>query len=374
MALLNRKGLLWRRAKVVSGPAGVRLFYNEGVMRRRGAIPGPLRRTLFGRGAVHGLDDVEHKHRKALFLELLTPDAAVEVAKIADELWRARPAAPLDPVSIFAVAAELHCAAVCRWAGIPPQSVDLHLAGDLVAIVDGCASIGRRRLRARRARRHVGTWARRLVARCRGGHLPVPDGCPLERIAKFTTADGGLLPVRVAAVELINVLRPTVAVAYFVAFAAHALATQDGLCARLAGADEATYEAFAAELRRYYPFVPLLAARVRHTTRFQRRVLRRGRRVLLDVYGTLHDPALWPDPDAFDLDRFRARPIDADVFVPQGGGNPATGHRCPGEGCTVELIKVAARWLVESKALARTPTRIRLERVPARPEYVDSGA
>jgi fatty-acid peroxygenase len=96
--------------------------------------------------------------------------------------------------------------------------------------------------------------------------------------------------------------------------------------------------------------------------------------VLLDVYGTLHDPALWPDPDAFDLDRFRARPIDADVFVPQGGGNPATGHRCPGEGCTVELIKVAARWLVESKALARTPTRIRLERVPARPEYVDSGA
>jgi fatty-acid peroxygenase len=366
--------LFGRRTTVVSGPAGVRLFYNEAVMRRRRAIPRPLLHTLFGRGAVHGLDDVEHRHRKGLFLELLTPDAATEIAKIADELWRARPGnAPLDPVTAFPAAVDVHCAAACRWAGVPPAATDRKLAADLAAIVDGFGSAGRRQLGAWRARRRVDKWARRFVARVRGRHLDVPEGSALARVARYRGPDGKPLPVRVAAVELINLLRPTVAVAYFVAFAAHALTADAALRARLAGGDEQDLAAFADEVRRYYPFVPMLAARVRHATRFQRRVLPRGRRVLLDVYGTLHDPAHWPDPDAFDIDRFRSGPVDPDAFVAQGGGNPATGHRCPGEGVATELIEIATRWLLDSGQLEAASTRIPLDRMPTRPEYLDSG-
>lgn len=360
--------IMGRRTAVLSGPSGIRLFYDEAVTRRRGAVPRPLQHTLFGRGAVHGLDDARHKQRKALFLDLLTPQAAREVAATAHELWRARPhGGRLDPVNAFDEAVAIHSAAISGWAGVPPQAVDLRLAGDLAALVDGFGSIGLRQLRARRARRRVDRWSRRLVARVRGGHAPVREGCALDLISRYPDLDGRLLPARVAAVELVNLLRPTVAVAYFVAFTAHALGTVPGLADRLAGADEQTYEAFAHELRRYYPFVPLLAGRLRRPVRYEQRLLRRGRRVLLDVYGTLHDPALWPNPDAFDIDRFGGAQPDPERFVPQGGGSAATGHRCPGERLTVELITVAARCMVDAGVSDAPDTRIPLRRMPTRP-------
>jgi fatty-acid peroxygenase len=54
--------------------------------------------------------------------------------------------------------------------------------------------------------------------------------------------------------------------------------------------------------------------------------------------------------------------------VPQGGGDVATGHRCPGEGVTLTMIAVAVR------ALAGLPARFPaqdldydLSRIPTRP-------
>jgi len=51
--------------------------------------PGPLARTLFGKGAVHTHDGEAHRHRKAMFLSLLDPAAAREIAAVADRLWQA---------------------------------------------------------------------------------------------------------------------------------------------------------------------------------------------------------------------------------------------------------------------------------------------
>lgn len=358
--------LLGRRTTVLSGPDGVQLFYNEALVRRRGAIPAPLRNTLFGKGAIHGLDDEEHKHRKAMFVELLTPEAARAIATEAAGLWAADVQRALDPVGVFESAVEVHCAAACRWAGVPDAMVDRRLGDDLALIVDGFGSVGRRGLRARLARRRVDRWAQRVISRVRGGYEHADPDSALAVIATASRLDGRQLPARVAAVELINVLRPTVAVAYFVAFAAHAVRTQPGLRDRLAGADDATYEAFAHELRRHYPFVPMLAARVRRPITFHGRPLTPGRRVLLDVYGTLHDPELWDEPQRFDLDRFRGTE-PGECFVPQGGGDVRTGHRCPGERIAVELIKTATRHLVDQPVGADVPCHIPLDRLPTRP-------
>lgn len=363
--------LFGRRTTVLSGPEGVQLFYNEALMRRHGAIPRPLVRTLFGAGAVHGLDDEEHKHRKATFVRLLTPGAAGEIAAVADEVWRGRSHfCTTDPVRVFDQAVDVHCAAVCRWAGVPADAVDRRLGRDLMAIVDGFGSLGPRWLRARRARRRADKWARRLIARVRGGHRKVEPGTALDVIAGATTPDGTLLRARVAGVELINILRPTVAVAYFVAFTAHALREHPELRERLDAAPDEVYEAFANEVRRYYPFVPMLAARVRRSVTFQGRELQRGRRVLLDVYGTLHDAELWDAPERFDMERFRDGSVP-DYYVPQGGGDVATGHRCPGERVAIELIKVAARCMVARPPEDAPETRIPMNRLPTRPVPVE---
>ena len=43
------------------------MFYDTTAVRRKGAVPAPLANLLFGRGAVHGLDDHEHAERKRIF-------------------------------------------------------------------------------------------------------------------------------------------------------------------------------------------------------------------------------------------------------------------------------------------------------------------
>jgi fatty-acid peroxygenase len=192
-------------------------------------------------------------------------------------------------------------------------------------------------------------------------------GTALEAIATYRGRDHELLPARVAGVELINVLRPSVAVAYFIAFTADALGAQPELRDRLRYGGERLLESLADELRRFYPFVPMLSAKVRCPATVAGHRLRRGHRVLLDVYGTLHDPQGWAAPDEFRVERFVDGDPDPYAYCPQGGGDPAETHRCPGERVTIELIKAAARHLVDD----RPPVRIRkdypLTRFPTRP-------
>lgn len=70
--------------------------------------------------------------------------------------------------------------------------------------------------------------------------------------------------------------------------------------------------------------------------------------VVLDVWGTLHDPAHWEEPDAFRPGRFLHADVDPDLLVPQGGGHVATGHRCPGEDVVLATLSVAVRTLARS--------------------------
>ena len=63
----------------------------------------------------------------------------------------------------------------------------------------------------------------------------------------------------------------------------------------------------------------------------------------------MHDPRSWADPEAFDPTRFLTGSFDPDTLIPQGGGDVATGHRCPGESVVLAMLTVAIR------ALSRLP-------------------
>ncbi|MFI5841846.1 cytochrome P450 [Catenuloplanes sp. NPDC051500] len=171
----------------------------------------------------------------------------------------------------------------------------------------------------------------------------------------------------IAAVELLNIIRPTAAVSWFVTFMAHALhrwpeqrrALRDG------GADYA--RAFAHEVRRFYPFAPFVGGRAAKTLSYAGHDIRENSLVLLDIHGQNHDPLLWPEPDRFAPQRFLDREPGQNDLIPQGGGDPAL-HRCPGEDITVTLMSQLATRLADlDRTVPPQDLHIPLRRIPTLP-------
>lgn len=361
--------LLGVRTLCMRGAEPARLFYDAARMRREGATPARVRNTLTGRGGVQGLDGEAHRHRKAMFMSLMTPERiAALVAATASEWRRAGHGRPGDRIVLFDRAERALCRAVCAWSGVPlPEQHAARRTADFDAMIGGGAALGMRYWYARRARVRAERWIAGLVEQVRAARLPVDDTAALAVIAAHRDPAGRPLPSRIAAVEVLNVLRPTVAVATYATFAA--LALHEYPSAREAVAlDEGWLERFVHEVRRFYPFFPFAAARVREPFEWRGHSLPRGRRVLLDLYATNHDAA-WGDPDAFRPDRFLSLHPGPYDFVPQGGGDHATQHRCAGERVTIELLKSAVRFLSE-ELVYRVPAQnlyVSLRRMPTRP-------
>jgi fatty-acid peroxygenase len=363
--------LMGRRAVGLEGPAGTRFFYDESHVRRAGALPEPVSGTLFGKGGVHHLDEHAHRVRKAMFVALLMGDDVgplVERATAAWDdaatAWSKRPEIVLSEES-----ATVLTSAVSRWAGIPVADDEVpSVARDLTAMVDGFATGGPRHWRARRARGRREAWLARLVEDVREGRATVPEGSAVDVVARHRDADGELLEPRIAAVELINVIRPTVAISWFLAFSAHALIRWPEHRDRLASGDQAFALAFADEVRRFYPFAPFVGGRAPREVEWDGERIPEGAMVLLDIFGQNHDPRLWEDPYTFSPERFLGAGIDAFELIPQGGGDPRTGHRCPGEQITVAVLSALAVRLARLRFdVPAQDLSISLRRIPARP-------
>jgi fatty-acid peroxygenase len=107
---------------------------------------------------------------------------------------------------------------------------------------------------------------------------------------------------------------------------------------------------FAQEVRRYFPFFPVVGAEVRHDFEWNGYPFPKGMPVLLDLYGTNHDARSWAAPFEFEPNRFRTWDGNAYNFVPHGGGDHHVNHRCPGEAIAVELLKTEAEFLTRRVA------------------------
>lgn len=346
--------ILLRPTICMVGSAAARVFYDDERFVRRGAMPLRVQKTLLGQGGVQGLDGPQHGVRKAMFLSFLHPQGGRQLGQQFAHDFR-REVARWDRnggrvVLLDAVAVVL-MRSVCAWAGVPLTPEDeRRRTNEMLAMIDAPAAVGPRHWRGRRARRSANAWAADLVRRVRAGdHVPAA-GTPLAVVAEHRGSDNGLLDPRVAAVELLNVLRPTVAVNRFVAFAALALHDHPAWVTRLRASSSAVQqqdlEAFVLEVRRFYPFFPAAAARVRNDFEWKGITFSRGQAVLLDLYGTNHDSRVWEHPDEFRPERFSTGEPDAYELVPQGGGEHDTGHRCAGEWATVEILKAAVLCLV----------------------------
>ncbi len=340
--------LALQKAYCVTGPEAVKMFYHPGRFTRRGAVPPTTVRLLQDVGSVQSLDNEAHHHRKQLFVSMMTPERIQRLVDIADREWSARIAnwAGMDEVILHEEARHVITRAVCRWAGLPlTESEADERTREFGAMIDGAGTPGPRQAKDLLLRSRTEKWGRDWIDAIRAGTYAVESGTAAHAVVWHRDLDGELLETDVASVELINFLRPTVAVARYVTFAAQALYENPALREKLLSGGDDEAERFTQEVRRYYPFFPAVAGKALRAFEWEGHKFEEGAWFLLDIYGTNRDPRTWEAPDVFEPERFRQWDGSAYNFIPQGGGDIHVNHRCPGERITIELTKAAARLL-----------------------------
>jgi len=365
--------LMFSRVICAMGEDAAAMFYHPGRFTRKKALPPTALMLLQDVGSAMVLDGEAHRHRKQMLMSLMDEDRVRELVADFEEAWQARIAvwAEMDEVVLHTEVEQLLCAAVCQWAGVPltPAAV-VQRAHEFSAMIDGAGAIGPRNWKGLLLRARTEEWARSIIEGIRARHMSVPEGSPAHVIAMHRELEGSLLDSQAAAVELVNVLRPTVAVARYITFSALALHRFPDCRDRIRNGGADWLECFVQEVRRFYPFFPSVGGRARHGFDWRGTHFPPGTWVLLDLYGTNHDQRIWGDPQAFRPERFRNWDHSPFNFIPQGGGEMATGHRCAGERITVELTKTAARLLVTVMEydVPEQDLRIDLARIPAIPK------
>ena len=293
--------LLLEQTICFKGEEAAKLFYNPEKFTRKKAAPKRIKKTLFGQGGVQGLDGDAHRQRKQMFMSLMTDERIKQLADLTSEQWcaYAKKWEKMDKVVLLNEAQSVFCRAVCAWAGVPLQeSAVEQMTNDLAAMIDSSGAVGPKHWQGRRSRERAEKWIENVIEQVRTDQLEVPEESATHVIAWHRCLDGKLLDKRIAAVEIINVLRPTVAVARYVTFAALAL-HEHPECRQKLQIEDNYLELFVQEVRRFYPFFPFASARVLQEFDWQGYHFPQGRRVLLDLYGTNHDPRLWDSPEDF---------------------------------------------------------------------------
>lgn len=343
-----RTRIMFRPIVCMRGSGAAEAFYAEDRFTRVGAIPPTVLMLLQDWGSVQLLDGPAHRRRKQLFMSVMKPGSIARLVDLFEEAWSLRQAA-WDTQNDVVLRDELRLMlmqAACAWSGLELTSREVrrrtHEASEMIL---GASSVGPRNWRALVLRSRAERWARRMIRQVRSGDAPVTRDSPLDHIASHHDIEGRQLTTKVAAVELLNLLRPIVAVSHYIVFAALALHRNPAYAERIRTGEIRFLQAFALEVRRHAPFFPAMAGRVKMPFEFLGHRFSLGDWVLLDLYGTNHDSRTWTQPDAFRPERFLDRVPTAFDLVSQGGGDHATTHRCAGEWATEALLKTAIRRL-----------------------------
>lgn len=365
--------LMGQKVLCMTGKDAARLFYNSELFQRNGATPKRVQKTIFGENAIQTMDGEAHLHRKNLFMSLVTFEEQKRLAQLLKGRWEASIGKweRSREIVLFDEAKDVLCQVACDFAGVPlRESEIMDRAEDFSSMVDGFEAIGPRYWKGKMARARTEEWIGEIIEDVRCGRLNAKEGTALHAMAFFKELDGSYMDIQMAAKELINVVRPIVAVAIYVTFEALALYEHPEYKGKLRFGDASYLEMFAQEVRRFYPFTPFIGAKAKKDFILNGYEIKKGMLIFLDMYGTNHDPHIWENPNEFNPDRFKEWKGSLYGFIPQGGGNPYKTHRCPGDGITVEIMKTTLDFLV-NKIEYKVPKQdlsYSLSRMPSLPE------
>jgi fatty-acid peroxygenase len=347
--------LLNKEVIAIYGKEAAKKFYDPRNFKREGAMPKIVLKTLFGENGVQTLDGQAHEHRKTIFMDLMTPKRMEEYHRILDKNLTQKLDRQQGQFELFDLAKDVLFRSICEWAGIDlsqltKKEVD-QLAEYQISMISSAVTNPATHIKGIDNRKKSEKWAQSLIENARINPVAGKEDVALYAFAKATDDHGELLPIDVAAVELLNVIRPTVALTVWIALMGHALFSRPDIYQRLHAEFDQLQDSFIQEMRRYYPFFPMLPAFAIQDVEVDGYLIPKDSWVVLDLYGTNHDDRMIEKPEVFRISRYlgKEKHISYDEeyeMIAQGGGEFKTMHRCAGEWITLHTLRVFSDQLV----------------------------
>ena len=340
---------------VIYGKEAAQKFYAPGNFKREGAMPKAVIKTLFGEEGVQTLDGEEHQHRKNIFMDLMTPDRMDDYHDILDKKLTEALDAENGTFELFDLARRVLFETVTEWAGINLDDLTTEEIDDLanyqISMISGTITSPTDHIEGIMDRNKSEEWAQGLIKEAREHPVPGKENRALYAFASATDLNGDLLPIDVAAVELLNIIRPTLALTVWAALMGDALFNGSEIYNELKADFDRLQDSFIQEMRRYYPFFPMLPAISLQDVEVDGYVIPKDSWVVLDLYGTDHDARTIEKPEEFIIDRYvdNAERISYEEeyeMIAQGGGKFRSMHRCAGEWITLHTLRVFSDHLV----------------------------
>lgn len=363
--------LMMQKVICLRGYKAAEIFYNPNIFQRDGAMPRLVSKTLIGERGVQTLVDESHHHRKAVLMSIMTAEniqRLVDLTRIYlqdySRNWEKK-----EVVVLFDEIEEILCRAVCDWAGVQIKDSEIKKrTKDFEAINESSGNVGWHSWRERFARIRTENWLAEIIEDYRRKAIDIELFASL--IAHTRKLNGKLLDKKTAAVELLNILSHTVAVARYIIFAAHALFKDPRLKEKILNYNEKFINHFLKEIRRFYPFFPFVEALVKKDFYWNGFHFPQKSRVILDLYSTNHDERIWKNPNEFRPERFEDERIKEFSSIHHDGIGLYDNHRYFGEMITLALMKEAVEFLTSGVEYEVPPQNlyIDLTQIPTLPE------
>ncbi|MGH1832959.1 cytochrome P450 [Enterococcus gilvus] len=347
--------LLNKEVIAVYGQEAAKKFYDPNNFKREGAMPKLVLKTLFGEEGVQTMDGKSHEHRKTIFMNLMTPKRMEVYHQIVDKNLSEKLDQQQGEFDLFDLSKDVLFRSICEWAGIdlskiPKEEVE-QLADYQISMISSAVTNPATHIKGVENRKKSEKWAQSLIEDARIHPVANKEEVALYALANATDEQGELLPINVAAVELLNVIRPTVALTVWIALMGHALFSRPDIYQRLRAKFTQLQDSFIQEMRRYYPFFPMLPAFATKDVEIDGYMIPKDSWVVLDLYGTNHDERSIESPEVFRISRYlgKEKHISYDEeyeMIAQGGGKFEAMHRCAGEWITLHTLRVFSDQLV----------------------------
>lgn len=347
--------LLNKEVIAVYGKEAARAFYDPANFKRKGAMPKLVLKTLFGEEGVQTLDDEEHNQRKKVFMDLMTPKRMEDYHRIVDRTLTEKMEHLQGELELFDVAKDVLFRSICEWSGIDLTKMAEReinrLAEYQISMISSAVTNPITHIKGIENRKKSEKWAQSLIEDARINPVVGKENVALYAFANAKDTQGNLLPIDVAAVELLNIIRPTVALTVWIALMGHALFSRPDIYQRLHTEFDELQDSFIQEMRRYYPFFPMVPAFAKKDVTIDGYLIPEDSWVVLDLYGTNHDERSIETPEVFRISRYvgKEKHISYDEeyeMIAQGGGKFEAMHRCAGEWITLHALRVFSDQLV----------------------------